>query len=261
MNPPQLLGNVTVVYVFQAIFVQQNYRTVNFYSNNSQNEIFHEIIRIASDSFKPFKHMNIDELLTKRISYAEPILNIVVLGDISDVYKRLHENCLYATTVIWLTSQNDGFNDTLTESFKVSSKVIVLTNSNLYTLNNFVDTTFNHISLKKFSLSLTNQFLTDFFSIESIKGSNLAIFTEFNAPNSELTQIDDDYYIIGPDGIVAESLVERLNLKPTFSSSVGIKHPNYKNWLNGPILSRRLAYQHYHSAVLTKNVVKIFDHK
>lgn len=254
MNSLQLLGNLTIVSVFQLIFVQQNYRTVNFYSNGSENEVLNKIIRVASDSMKPFKHMNIDRIRMKRSSYDEPILNVVSVSDLGE----LNQNCLYETTVIWST--NDDLNYHMSEWFYLSSKVIVLTNSHLYAVNNFVETNFNKLSLSNSSFTLANQFLTKFFSIESIKSSNLTIFMEFNAPKSELTQIDGRHNFIGPDGIIAESLVKWLNIQPTFSSSVGVKHPNYQDWLNGT-LSLRLRYQYYHSAVLTKNVVTIFDHK
>lgn len=259
MIPQQFLSNLTIVSVFQLIFVQQNYRTVNFYSDRSQNEVLNKIIQMASDSMKPFKHMNIDRVKMNRSSYDAPILNIVVVNDLRDVNKALNENCLHETTVIWSILQNDTLNHSL--RFHLSSKVIVLTSSKLYTVNNFVQTKFENLSLTNFSSALTSKFLSKFFSIESIRGSSVTIFTEFNAPLSEFTRIGNDLSFFGPDGIVAEALVESLNIKPTFSSSVTRKHPDYEAWLNSSILSPRLRYQYYHSAVLTTNVVTVFNHK
>lgn len=257
-----LLNNLTVVSVFQIIFLQQNYRIVNFYSNNScsQSEILHEIIRIASDSMTVFRHMNIDKINKKRESYEEPILNILAVSEINDIM-RFNETHLSGTTVIWSISKNADVSYTMLQWHKLSSKVIVLTDSFLYTANNFLGTEINKINLLNFNLTLTNVFLKTFFSIESIIGSSVRIFTEFNAPKSEFTRMGDNYSMIGPDGIIAEALVEWLNITPIFSSSVGIKHPNYQEWLNSSILSLRLRYQYYHSMVLTKNVVTIFNDK
>lgn len=261
MNPLQFISDFTIVSVFQLIFVQQNYRTVKFYSkNDSQSEIFNEIIRNASDSLLPYEHMHIDTIRLERSSYAEPILNVLVVSDLTDAEKRLNRSNLYETTVIWSESQYDDFNDT-SSWMKTSSRVIVLTYSNLYALNNLVETKFNKIDLTNFSLTLTSQFLTKFFSISSIKGSSLTIFTEFNAPKCDLTRIGNNYHLMGPDGILAESFAKWLKVKPTFSSSVGLKHRNYQNWLNGSILSLRLRYQYYHPAISTKKTITIFDHK
>lgn len=263
MNSIQVLGNLTIVSVFQLIFVQQNYRTINFFSKGLQNDVLDQVIRIASDSMMPFEHLNIDKIWMKRTSYDSPILNIVDVNDLDDYdcddNEGPCENHLYGTTVLWSTSSDD-LNKNLNQFFKQSSKVITITNSTLFAVNNFVETESNEINLNNFSFSLTNQFLTKFFSIESIKGSNLTIFMLFNAPKSELTHIDDNYLMIGPDGIVAESLVKHLNFKPKFSSNVAVSSPNYQEWLHSSILSLRLRYQNYHPRILTNNVVTNFTH-
>lgn len=202
--------------------------------------------------------MDLGQIMKKRSSYEEPILNILAVSELED-FKDLKKSYLSDTTVIWLNSENVNLNHTAIQWCKLSAKVIVLTNSFLFTSNNFVETKFEKISLMNFSSTLTNQLLKKFFSIESITNSNVTIFTEFNPPKSELTRIGNNYFMIGPDGIIAEALVKWLNITPTFSSSVGLKHPKYQEWLNSSVLSLRLRYQYYHSLVLTKNVVTIFD--
>lgn len=257
MNSLHVGGNLTVVSIIQLIFIYQNYRTVNFYSDCSKNEVFNEIIKIASGSLKAVQHMNIDAISMTESSYDEPVLNILLVNDL----EYLVERSLFGTTVILSLYQNDVLNYTLTSKLKVSSQVILLTNFHLYTLNNFVETKLNKLSLANVNLAIINRFLGTFFSIEGVRGSDLTIFTQFSPPKSELTQIGNNYCMIGPDGVVVDLLVKWLNITPTFSSSVGIKHPKYKDWLNSSRLSLRLHYQQYHSAVLTKNVVTIFNHK
>lgn len=258
MNSIQV-GNVTIASIFQLILIQQNYRTVHFWSNSLQDESFNNFVQIASGSLNPFRLLNIKSIRKERPYFDEPLLNVLIVSDLSDVKKILNGSSLYETTLIWTKSFIDNVNETQNSWLKISSKVIVLTNSKLYTSNNLVKTKSNEISLTNVSLSLLNRFLKTFFSVTSVNGSNFKIFTEFNAPKSELTRINNNFYLIGPDGIIVESFVKWLNVKPTFSSSVGIKHPNYQDWLNSSTLSPRLRYQHYHPAVLTKNLVTIFD--
>lgn len=263
MNALQVIGNLTIISVFRLIFVQQNYRTVNFYSKNSESEVLNEIIRIVSNSLKPIQLMNIDEInRIERSSYDEPILNILVVSDLGVAEKILNQSILYETTVIWTESQHDYLNDdTPTSWLKISSKVIVLTHSNLYALNNFVETKFHKIGLTNFSFSLTSQFLSKFFSITSIKGSSLTLFTDLSPPKSDLTCIGNNYHLIGPDGIVAEWFAKWLKIKLKFSSNVALKHPNYENFLNGSNLALRMSYQQYYPAIMAENKITIFNHR
>lgn len=264
MNLHQVPANLTIISIFQLILIQQNYRTVNFFTNGTSSDTFNKIIKSASNSLKPIQLINFEKwnVTLNRNSSGEPVLNLLIVTDLQGIQKRLMERYLYGTTLIWSTNPfENNLNDTTISSLKVSSKVIVLTDSDLYAFNNFVNARLSRLILSNFSLPSINKFLKTFFSIESVRGSKLTIFSEFSAPRSDLTRIDDNYCFIGPDGIAAEVFLKTLNVEPTFSSSVEDKHSSYQDWLNSSLLSLKLRYQHFHSATLTNNVVTIFDPK
>lgn len=264
MNLLQVGGNLTLVSILQIISIYKNFRTVNVYIDCSKNEIFDEFVQTVSGSLggsftTTIQHIDINAM-TER-GYDESALNILMVKDLQSVQKHSMKTFLYGTTVIWSLHQNDLLNSTSALRLKISTQVIVLTNFYLYTVNNFVETKLSKLSLANVSHATTERFLGSFFSIKGLRGSNLTIFTEFNPPKSELTRIGNNYCMIGPDGVIVELLVKWLNIKPTFSSSIGIKHPSYPDWLNKSKLALRLHYQQYHTKVLTKNVVTIFNHK
>ncbi len=259
-----LLGNLTLFSVMEILFVQQDYRTINFLTEGDRHN---EMMQIASKSLIPISHFVIGELNPGRSRSEAPILNVVVPdhlknGTIADLVRG---NIFPDDVTLILPSQSYNENEDIQIKMwmNLSTKVLLLT-TNLTLFYN----TFEHVPSSKINLfpfdpissrnSIENVFSTEYFSRQQ---RNFTVFFQFFPPRSSVGTFGQDFILIGPDGSLASIIVKWLKVKPVFCSDLALSYPDYENWGDNPVISSRMHYQYYYPKVMTKNILKVFNRR
>lgn len=256
-----LVGNLTMFSVIEIIFVQQDYRTINFFSEEHHNELSNKMMQIASNSFRPINHFVLGKINTNRIKCEEPILNVVVLNYMNNEtnISLVKDNIFPDDVTIILPSQN--YVENAERWMNLSTKVVMLTKNLSMFFNTFEGANMSKISLSPFDPDLTRHLMQKIFSVEYYlrQKSSLSIFFQFFPPKSSIGQSAQDFILIGPDGSIAETLAKWLRVKPIFCSDIALTYPAYEKWMDDPVIAPRMHYQFFYTKVLTKNIVKIFN--
>lgn len=265
-----VFGNSTILFVIELIFTQQDYRTINFLSEDRfSNDFPYEIIQIASDSLiRPISHFTFGETNILRSFYEEPILNVLFLNHLDnttnvDLVKR---NILPDDVTLLLPGPNVGETE---ERFwgmwmNLSAKVISLTQNLTIFLNEAFESEFNSkVDLSCYDVESTRNFIRRMFSMEYFprQHKEFTLFFQFFPPKSSVGTVGKrkDFVLIGPDGSIAEAIIKALKVKPIFSSDFALSYPDYESWREESVISPRLIYQNYYPEVMTKNIMETFN--
>lgn len=258
-----LIGNLTFFSVIEIMFVQQDYRTINFLTEKRHNELSDKMMQIASNSYKPISHFVLGKINTERIKCEEPILNVVDLQYLNNETNiNLVRNHIFPDDVtIILSSQN--YAENVEKWMNLSTKVMILTINLTIFFNTFEGKHTSKINLSPFDPVLTQNFMKKMSSAEYLlrQKSSLSIFFQFFPPKSSIGQSGKDFIWTGPDGSLAETLWKWLKVKPIFCTDIAFTYPTYEKWLDDPVIAPRMHYQFFYPKVLTKNIVKIFNRR
>lgn len=262
-----LFGNLSVFSVLEMIFVQQDYRTINFLSDEQHGEdSMDKMTQIASNFFKPISLSVLGDQTNARlrIGREQPILNVVVLKHLNNEtnISRLRENILADDVTVVLSVRYDEYeNFDVKRWMNLSMKVIILTRNLAIFFNSFESEHTAIINLSPFDPAATRNEIQKFFSEEFVvsRSSNVSIFFQFLPPRANVGQEGKNLILNGPDGTLAEILATWLKVEPIFCSDIALTYPAYEKWLDDPVIGPRLHFQFYYTKVMTKNFVKIFN--
>lgn len=258
--------NLTIVSAIQTIFVQQDYRAINFFSEDRHDELSNKMMQIASDSFIPISHYVFAGTKVKRMKREEPILNVVLINSLNNNETNLsllRDNIFADDVTIVLPSQIFDENEEFTVKMwmTLSTKVLILTRKLSIFFTTFDGGHTSEISLTPFDpISTRNLIESHFSTAYSMRQQrNVSIFFQYDPPRSSVSAIGHDLVLIGPDGSIAEVLAKSLKMKPIFSSDIALIYPTYEEWRDDPVVAPRMHYLFFYTKVLTKNIVKIFN--
>lgn len=218
--------NLTILSsIVQILFVQQDYRAINFLTESHENELSRRILRIASDSLKPISNFMIGEINAGRKTSEEPILNVVAPNNISNeqTIKALRKNIFPDDVTLIICRDNVDVAD-VEQWMSLSIKVIILLVENLTILfNTFGNAQSVEIDLFPLDIESMQNSIAAAFSIEekSIQFGDKKFYILFHyvPPKTSFSEIKGQGVVLnGPDGLLSEALMARFKVNAKFCS-------------------------------------------
>lgn len=252
--------------IIEILFVQQDYRTINFLTESRDNEILNGLMRIASDSLKPISNFVVGKRNTKRYFQEEPILNVVVPNNSSNrqTINDARKNIFPDDVTLILMLQDTHF-ENIELWMNLSVKIILLTDnltiySNTYR-NEFVaeiiSLPFDPVPAQSLIATILSK---EFYLRQSQQNRKFEILFQHLPPRSIAVTLTP-MVIAGPDGSLAHTLVKWLKLKPTFCCDLAWSYPEYTTWKDDSYVIPRMYLHKAYPKYLTKNLLTIFDKK
>lgn len=248
--------------IVQILFVQQDYRTINFLTESYDKELSNRIMRIASDSLKPISNFVIGKTNTGRKKLEEPILNVVVPNNISNEHtvKSLRQNIFPDDVTLVISHQN--VNDADMERWlNLSIKVILLSENLTILFNTFENAQNLKINLFPFDSDSTRNSIATAFSTKEqsiqFQGENFYILFQYVPPGCvySLTGELSKYLVTGPDASLTETLLKRLNVNPKLSHNVQLPKKYYEDYRNKTNWLLK-SYEQYYPNVMTNVFIR-----
>ncbi|KAJ6630889.1 hypothetical protein Bhyg_16545 [Pseudolycoriella hygida] len=257
---PIVLSMEVVVGIFALyiiIFVQQDYRLINFWSGGEENELTNNMIKIASDSLQPFSHFVFGHRNNRRRNYEGPVLNVLNLDYVkNDVdVSFVQENVLPDDVTIILPGRNYDENGDVILQRWIDSTTLVLTRNLTISKNTF------KLNLFSFDANSTGNVIRKLLSAEHFlsEKSNITMFFQYTPPRTTVSPNGTNFTFIGPDGTLGEILAKSFKLTPILCTDIGLTYPEYKEWLDDPTIASRIHFRLFYQKTLTKNGVKVFN--
>lgn len=260
-----LFDNLTIFSVLRIIFVHRSYRVLHLYpvsTTDLGNDFSTKISQLSNKQMIPITVTSIDQIPTNRSECEEPVLNVVLVnnlsftGELHQLNKHLRPNEM---NIVLLTSYNTTVDQVnLKPVMELHKKFIIMSNRFIASIDQFHFDRIYSIPLQPFDMNSTKRFIYN-LSAGKMNGTTMNIFMQHLPPKSSVTANIGGEIFAGPDGRLSELLMKFLNATPNYWSDIGLMYPKYKDWAKDPLVASRLYYRDYHSEVLTSNLISSFN--
>ncbi|KAJ6646287.1 hypothetical protein Bhyg_01498, partial [Pseudolycoriella hygida] len=239
------------------IFVQQDYRLINFWSGGEENELTNNMIKIACDSLQPFSHFVFGHRNNRRRNYEGPVLNVLNLDCVkndADV-SFVQENVLPDDVTIILPGRNYDENLDVILQRWIGSTTLVLTRNLTIHKNTF------KLNLYSFDANSAGNVIRKLLSAEHFlsEKNNITVFFQQTPPRTCLTPYETKFTFSGPDGSLAQILAKSLKLTPIICTDIAQTHPEYETWMDEPAIASRVHFRLFYKKSLIKHGVTVFN--